>query len=106
SQLDKAVPEHKAADLRAWVTFLSDDQPKLDPELVRWSQKHGLKAIPVGVFEDRDGPPSYRLSQQADITVLLFVKRKVVANFAFPSGELNDAAIGEVIKALSQIVQK
>src|SRR5262249_39748137 len=35
SQLDKAVPEYKAADLRAWVTFLSDDQPKLDPELVR-----------------------------------------------------------------------
>jgi hypothetical protein len=104
-QLDKALVEHKATDLRAWVTFLSNDQAKLDPELVRWSQKHGLKSIPVGTFESESGPVQYQLAANADVTVLLFVKRKVVANFAFRAGELNDEASAEVMKALPKIIE-
>jgi hypothetical protein len=105
AQLDRAAAEKKPGDFRAWVTFLSDDQPGLDPQLVRWSQKHGLKSVPVGVFEDPTGPPSYRLAREADVTVLLFVKRKVVANFAYRAGELNDEAVREVIKALPRILE-
>jgi len=37
-RIDKAVSEYKAADLRAWVTFLSDDQPTLDPQVVEWGR--------------------------------------------------------------------
>ena len=104
-ELDKAVTQNKTAELRAWVTFLSEDQPKLDPELVRWSQKHGIKTVPVGVFEDAGGPPSYRIANDADVTVLLFVKRKVVVNFAFRNGELNSDATAVVIKALPRILE-
>src|SRR5438094_7023137 len=35
-QIDQAVTQHAKADLRAWVTFLSDDQPSLDPKVVQW----------------------------------------------------------------------
>src|SRR5271170_1036322 len=50
------------------------------------------RSVPVGVFEDLDGPPSYRLHRD-DVTILLAVKQKVVANFAFRAGELSDARI-------------
>jgi len=105
SKIDKATGDHKAADLRAWVTILAEDQAKLDPDLVRWTQKHALKTMPAGVFEDVVGPPSYKLAKDADVTVMLFVKRKVVANFAFRASELNDDAIAEVLKALPKIVE-
>jgi len=36
--------------------------------------------------------------------VLLFVKQKVVANFAFRAGELNEDKIKEVMNALPRIV--
>src|ERR1700730_10132960 len=39
-RVDKAVEEHKKADLRAWVTFLGEDQPTFDPQVVAWGQKH------------------------------------------------------------------
>jgi len=104
AQLDAAVAQNKEASLCGWVTFLSDDQPKLDPQLVMWSQKHAIKSLPVGVFEDAGGPPAYRLSRDADVTVLLFVKQKVAANFAFRSGELNDEAAAEVLKSLTKIL--
>ena len=105
-QIDKAVADHKSAGLRAWVTFLNDDQPSFDAKVVKWSQEHAIRRVPLGVFEDAGGPPSYRLAREADVTVLLFVKQQVVANFAFRAGELNDERIGEIMKALPGIVGK
>jgi hypothetical protein len=102
--LDKALAAHKAADLRGWVTFLSDDQTAMDPEVVKWGRKSGVRDVPLGVFEHADGPPSYKLSRDADVTVLLFVKAKVVANFAFRPGELTEEKAAEVLKALPQVV--
>jgi hypothetical protein len=102
-ELDKALTRYKAAKLRAWVTFLSDDQTGLDPLVVKWGQKHATGNVPLAVFEDLGGPPSYRLARDADVTILLSVRQRVVANFAFRPGELADARIAEVLRALPQI---
>ena len=103
---DKAVLAHKAAGLRSWVTFLSADQSALDLQVVKWGKRHGLSNVSLAVFEDPDGPPSYRLAGDAEVTVLLFVKQKVVRNIAFRAGELNDKKIAEVLKALPAITGK
>jgi hypothetical protein len=102
--LDKAVADDKAAGLRAWVTFLSDDQTALDPKVVEWGMKYAVRGVPLGVFESLDGPPSYRLSRDAEVTVLLFVNRKVVTNFAFREGELTEEHVADVIKALPGVL--
>jgi hypothetical protein len=102
-QLDGAVKEHKAAELRSWITFLGDDQTKMDPQVVKWSQQHAV-SIPCSVFEDTVGPPTYLLAKEADVTVLLSVKQKVVANFAFRAGELSDAAIVDIVKTIPKII--
>src|SRR5438132_13159386 len=44
-QIDNAVKEHKAAELRAWVTFLGEDQTKLDPQIVKWAQQHAIATV-------------------------------------------------------------
>ena len=103
--LDKAVGEPKNAPLRGWVTFLGDDQAKLDPQVVQWGQKHAIKAMPLGVFEDLDGPPSYKLAKDAEVTVLLFVKQKVVANFAFRAGEISAKARTGVVQAVPKLLE-
>jgi hypothetical protein len=104
--LDKAVADSKNAPLRGWVTFLNADQPTFDPKVVEWGKTYAVKAMPLGVFEDADGPPSYRLSRDADVTVLMFAQRKVVANFAFRGGELNAKAREEVLKSLPKLLEK
>jgi hypothetical protein len=101
--VDKALVDHKTAELRAWVTFLHEDQSSIDAKVVDWGKKHAVRGVPLGVFEDAGGPPSYRLAKDADVTVLLSVKQKVVANFAFRAGELTDEKIAEVLKAVPQI---
>jgi hypothetical protein len=104
SQLDKALAENKPAELRAWVTFLHGDQSAIDGKIVGWGKKHAVRSVPLAVFEDIGGPPSYKLGKDADVTVMLFVKQKVAANFAFRAGELTDEKAAEVFKALPQIV--
>jgi len=104
--LDKAVLANKTAELRSWVTFLTDDQPALDPQVVRWGKQHGIRNVSLAVFEDADGPPAYKLARDADVTVLLYVKQKVVKNFAFRAGELDDKKAAEVIKAIPEIIGK
>src|SRR5262249_19141054 len=101
--VDKVLVDHKAAEFRAWVTFLSDDQPTLDPQVVEWAKKHAIRHVPLAVFEDVIGPPSYRLARDADVTALVFVKQKVVANFAFRTGEWADERIADVLKTIPQV---
>jgi hypothetical protein len=103
-QIDRAITQHKTAELRGWITFLNADQTSFDPKVVEWGQKYALRNLPLGVFEDKGGPPSYRLNPEADVTVLLSVKQRVVANFAFRTGELNDAALADVLRALPRIL--
>lgn len=103
-RIDRLVAEHKKAELRAWVTLLHPDQAAIDAQVVAWGKKHALRNVPVGVFEDPAGPPSYRLAPEAEVTVLLSVRQRVVANFAFGKDELTGDAIARVEKALPRIL--
>lgn len=104
-EIDRSVARHEKAELRGWMTFVNEDQVNFDPKLVRWSQKYALRNTPTAVFEDKEGPPSYRLSREADVTVLFSVNQKVVANHVFRAGELNDAKIAVVMKDLAKLVK-
>jgi hypothetical protein len=101
-RLDRALDENKAADARAWVTFLNEDQSAFDPQVVDWARKQSAPRVSLSVFEDENGPPSYRLSRDAEVTVLVSVKRKVVRNFAFKAGELTEERIADIVKALAE----
>jgi hypothetical protein len=103
--IDKALADNKKAELRGWVTFLNDDQVTFDPLVVDWAKKHAIRNVPMAVFEDIAGPPTYKLNRDADVTVLLFTKHKVVNNFAFRAGELNDDRIADVVKAIPTLLE-
>jgi hypothetical protein len=98
AKLDAVALTEKDSGCKVWMTLLAQ-KADLDA-LAKWAQKQGLKNAPVGAFEDADGPPSYKLHKDADVTVILFAKQKVVANFAFRAGELDDKAIENVMKAV------
>jgi hypothetical protein len=98
AKLDAAALAHKDSGCKVWMTLLAE-KADLDA-LAKWAQAQGLKACPVGAFEDADGPPSYKLHKDADVTVILFTKQRVVANFAFRAGELDDKGIQKVMKSV------
>jgi len=106
SAIDAAVIGQPADHLSAWVTFLRTDQASFDADAVGWAERHAIRNVPLGVFEHAGGPPSYRLAARADCTVLLCVRRHVVATFRFREDELNAAAVADVMRALPRITAK
>src|SRR5262245_44322431 len=67
---DAGATAQKDSGYKVWMTQLAD---KADLDVLgKWAQKQGLKTIAVGAFEDADGPPSYKLAKDADVTVMLF----------------------------------
>jgi hypothetical protein len=103
SGLDKALAEYRKNELRVWVSLLHEDQSKIDSEVLAWVKKHSISTVPVGVFEDVEGPPSYRLHRDADVTVLLAVKKKVVVNAAFRKDELTEEKVKGLLSELPKI---
>jgi hypothetical protein len=89
--LDDTAVKKAETGFKAWATFLT---PTADLDAVaKWGQEQKLPKVVLGVFEDADGPPAYRLHREADVTVLLFTKQKVVVNFAFRAKEVDSAAV-------------
>lgn len=99
---DGAVAARPNDAMRAWMTVLGERTIGLD-DLGRWATRSGLKSVPVGVFDDPVGPPSYKLADDADVTILLFENRKVVANFAFRAGEIDATALQQVSEQLARL---
>jgi hypothetical protein len=109
-QLDDAVGRHQKAQLGSFAVFLNEAVAKEEPraELVKRLQDLasglGLKHVTLAL-DGAAGPKGYQIPKEADVTVLLYVKHKVVANHAFEKDGLTEKdvqAIGaEVEKLLS-----
>jgi len=76
--LDDSLQEEKAADQKLTKLILSIDNPA--------------------------GPKAYNVDKDADVTVVLYVDRKVKANFAFKKGELKDGDIEKIMKDVPKIL--
>lgn len=105
TECDGAIAARPKDTVRGWMTVLGEKSAGLD-DLGKWSKQHGLATMPVGVFDDAVGPPSYKLSTDADVTVILFVDRKVTGTFAYRTGELDGAAAKKVAAAVTALGQK
>jgi len=101
NKVDEALKDQPADGMRAWMTILGEEHT-LDA-VGKWGKEHAVTNIPIGVFDDIDGPPTYRLAREAEVTIVLYVKQKVVANFAFRAGELNTESIAKVMEAVTKL---
>src|SRR5262249_5071864 len=101
-KLDVTVARHRSARLRAVVVVLSDDAG-IDEKLDALSRKEGLGNVSLAYLAP-PGPKPYQLADAADVTVILYRKRTVVANHAFKKGELNEKAIAAVLRDVPRLV--
>jgi hypothetical protein len=94
-KLDAEVTKSKPAKLRAVVVFLSDDDA-LETNLKDFGEKQGIKNVNLAIMEPA-GPKHYKLSKEADVTVLLYKRRKVEANHAFKKDKLNEKGVEKIL---------
>ena len=103
SQLDKlvspAAPAGRSGNTHAFVVFLTDDPDALGPKLTEVATKAEIKNTPLTIYDGIAGHPDYKVSKDAEVTIMMWTDRKVDVNFAFGKGELDKDAIAKIVEA-------
>jgi hypothetical protein len=101
-QIDSATTAHADKKMGSFVVFLSDTK-NLDKTLADLAKKEKIEHTVLSV-DAPEGPKGYKVDKDADVTVVLYVKRHVKANYAFHKGELSAAGIEKVMADLPKIL--
>jgi hypothetical protein len=101
-KIDAATAKNSSSRMASFAVFLSD-QEGLDKKLKDLADKEKVKKTALTI-DNPAGPESYKIAKDADVTVLLYVKKNVKANYAFKKGELKDNDIEKIVTDLSKIL--
>ena len=69
--------------------------------LLNWTEQ-GIKNVNLAIMEP-DGPKHYTLSKEADVTVVMYKRRKVEANHAFRKGKLTETGVKAILADIPKI---
>ncbi len=103
-KVDEATTKNAKKDMGSFVIFL-DKSEEFEKKVKELGEKAKLKET-VLALDNPAGPKGYEIAKEASVTVLLYVGRKVVANYAFEKGKLKDADIDKIMKDLPKILDE
>jgi|SRR5262249_41214431 len=101
-KIDEVTAKNSDARMASWVVFCNDEEG-LDKKLKELIDKEKIKKTLLAVG-DKAGPEDYSIAKDADVTVLLYVKKTVKANYAFKKGEMTDKDVDKILGDLSKIL--
>ena len=101
-KIDAATAENKDCKMGSFVVFCSDDEG-LEGKLKDLAKKEDLKKI-VLTIDNPAGPSAYKIAKDADVTVVLYQKQEVKANYAFKKGEFHEEDIGKIVADVAKII--
>ncbi len=101
--VDQVVGQNKGEKMAAFVVLLSDDPTAHEGDLKALAKEHGITNTPLTVFDDKNGPPSYKLTD-ADFTVMMWVDSELKVNETFKSGQLSPQAVTQVVEKTGTIL--
>ncbi len=103
-KIDAATVANKSANMGSFVIFLNDDED-LPKRLADLAKKEDIKKT-ILAKDNPAGPEGYDIPKLADITVILYTKRNVKANYVFKKGELKSSDIDKILADLPLILPK
>jgi hypothetical protein len=100
-KLDEAAAKNKG--MGTFAVFCSDADG-LEGKLKDLAKKEELKKL-ILTIDNPAGPSGYHIAKEADITVLLYVKKNVKANYAFKKGEFKASDVDKILADLPKILE-
>jgi hypothetical protein len=98
-QLDKIVGANKANKAASVVNFLGEETDDVITSAKKFGKQHKVKNIALVVPRPSfNGPPSFKVSEQAELTVMLYKGRRIVGNHAVAAGKLDKKKVDSIVK--------
>jgi hypothetical protein len=103
SKLDAETVKNKDKKMGSFAIFCNDADG-LDGKLKGVAKNQKLQAFVLAI-DNPTGPEPYKIAKDADVTVVLYNKSKVIANYAFKKGELKASDVEKIVADVSKIVK-
>lgn len=104
-QVDRLVDNHRAEGLRSFGVYVSEDPSDAISQVQTFSFDHKI-TLPLTVASTAVAEPHCQnIHEEADVTVVLYQKRRVVKRYAFRVGEVKSPQIREVSQSIQQLLK-
>jgi hypothetical protein len=103
-KIDTATAMNKERGLGSYVV-LCTDTTGVDRQLAAFAQQMQIQNTILTLYK-AGGPEKYRLSPEANVTVLLYNHLTVKTNHAFKNGELTGAAMDAILADLGKMLSE
>lgn len=104
-QVDKLVDDHRGQGLRSFGVYLSEDPSEAISPVQTFSFNHKI-TLPLTVASNTVAQPHCQnLNEEADVTVVLYQKRRVVSRFAYRAGQMKEPQIEEIADSIKKLVK-
>src|SRR5262245_58296171 len=104
-QIDKKVGENEEKKMAAFVVVLTDDPDAIEPKLESLAKDSKIEKTPLTIVEGVTGPPEYKLSKDAEVTVMMWVESEVKVNHAYAKGKLDKKAVKTLVEETKKILE-
>lgn len=99
--VDHLVADHEDAKLKGLLTLIGEDAGVLKAEGEKIAEKTAVKWVPIAVAkETKTGPLNYKLSNDAQVTIVLAQDSQVVRTLTAESDAIDINAIIDGVKAM------
>ena len=103
-EIDGKVGANKDAGMAAFVVLLTENPEADAAKLKELAAKQGIQNVPLTTFDGAAGPPEYKVAQDADVTVMMWVKSTLKVNDTFKAGALGQDKITGVVGKTAEIL--
>jgi hypothetical protein len=93
AKIDQATEKNRDVEMGSFVVFLSEKE----------GLNEQLQHVILSTF-DPAGPEDFKVTADADVTVVLYRQHEVKANHAFRKGELSEQSVEKIVGDLPKIV--
>jgi hypothetical protein len=104
-KIDAKVGANKDKKMAAFVVVLTDNPDSVEPKLEALAKDAKITNTPLTIIEGVTGPPDYKLSKDAEVTVMMWVESEVKVNQAFGKGQLDKKAVDALVAETKKILQ-
>lgn len=104
-QIDEKIADNSDKKMAGFVVLLTDDADTAEAKLKELAEKQKIEHTPLTLYEGVAGPEDYKIAQEADVTVMMWVGGRVKVNHVFEKGKLNKAAIAKIVKDTEKILE-
>jgi hypothetical protein len=87
------------------VPLLTDDPNAAEPRLKKLARKQKLENIPLTIYDGAAGPANCKIAEKADVTVMMWFRGEIKANYAFEKGKLDKNALTRIMEDTAKILE-